>query len=192
MSILPQLVKEGGACRFCERRFVDGEGNPFSHGDLRICDQCWSMPQNKKLGYLKSFVDTEPDNLNDKNQWVLKKSEVLESIQQEVESDFDALDLDRKIKREQRLELFEERWFPKFKAWLQDAIFYDEDKYCYTLNLEKDDKKITMDFYPKGNKLLVRQENSWYHGGLNILINKVLPQDYKDDYQNSNTKLEDN
>ena len=40
-------------------------------------------------------------------------------------------------------------------------------------------KKSFDGFFSKGNKLLVRQENSWYHGGLNILINKVLPPKFK-------------
>jgi hypothetical protein len=34
-------------------------------------------------------------------------------------------------------------------------------------------------FYPKSIKLFVRQENSWYHGDLNI-IDKNLTQEYKD------------
>lgn len=54
---------------------------------------------------------------------------------------------------------------PKFKEEPDDAIYCVEQKTCYTLLPEKDDNPVIMDFYPKGNRLLIRNEHKWYNRG---------------------------
>lgn len=38
---------------------------------------------------------------------------------------------------------------------------------------------VTLDFYPKSNKLLVSNENRCYDGGLQWLLQFALPKEYQ-------------
>ena len=74
-----------------------------------------------------------------------------------------------------KYEFFDKVWLPKFKKELKDDICYDAKKFCYTLNLfNKEDETATIDFYPKADKLLIRQENRWVKSALNWLIENLL------------------
>ena len=98
----------------------------------------------------------------------------------EVESDFTAMKIETLIQREQRKELFDERWLHKFKMWLGDEIYWDDKKQCYTLKIPDGLDILTMDYFPKGNRLLIPKLNKWYYGGAKYLVNNYLPQEFKE------------
>lgn len=71
--------------------------------------------------------------------------------------------------REERAERFA-NWLPK----LQDSdkvISITEDKYKFIINTN--DYGI-IDFFPKGNKVLIRNLNKWIKPGLQWIISKLL------------------
>jgi hypothetical protein len=175
--VLTQEIEDGWACRFCERKFVDGKGNRICLGKLSICSDCKSLIpwKEKSLGYNVASYNVMQNN----SDYELRKSEILEQIQMECEDDNTSWKLDKTIKREQNKELFKERWFPKFKDWLEEDIKWDSKKQCYTLLLEKDGQPSIIDFYPSGNKVLIRKENLWIDGGMGWLAKNVLPEEFR-------------
>lgn len=127
-----------------------------------------------------NYKQAEVRTVQSGNQWALRKSEIISEIAQEVEDDYKAIELYQRERRERNLETFEERWLPRFKQWLGENIYWDEKKFCYTLQYEWLDAPVIIDYYPKGNKALIRKENRWIHGGLNWLRKDVLPMEYQD------------
>jgi hypothetical protein len=177
--MLPQEIIDGWGCRFCERDFIDNNGNPVCLHKLSICQDCYNLIpwKEKSLGYNIAKFNVKENN----TVWSLRKSEILVQIQQELENDSLAWSLEAKIKREQNKELFSERWLPKFKDWLQEDIKWDGKKECFTLSLKKDELPVVIDFYPKGNKVLIRKDNVWFKNGSQWLVKNVLPEEYKTD-----------
>lgn len=177
--MLPQEIKDGWGCRFCERDFVDQDNKPICLHKLSICTDCYDLIpwEEKSLGYNIASCNVKENN----TVWSLRKSEILAEIQTEVKNDSLAWELDAKIKREGKVEFFSERWLPKFRAWLQDEIKWDDKKECFTLLLEQDDLPVIKDFYPKANRVLIRKQNKWLHNGLQWLIKNVLPKEHNND-----------
>lgn len=76
-------------------------------------------------------------------------------------------------------EKFDTLWLPRFRAWLGDKLWWDNQKACYTLHLEKEDLPVIMDFYPIGDRLLIRTENRWISRASQWLQTNVLPEEFK-------------
>ena len=66
-----------------------------------------------------------------------------------------------------------------FEKKLGKDFFYDDKKYCWTMKCMPVDfiKAVTLDFYPKANKVLIRQENEWIKPALRWMIANVLNDD---------------
>jgi hypothetical protein len=177
--MLAKEISDGWACRFCERDFVDNKGNPICLHKLSICRECDALIpwKEKSLGYNLAKCNVKQNN----TVWGPRKSEILLQIQQEVENDIIAYSLESAIRREQKKELFEERWLPKFQEWLHGGVKWDGKKECFTFTFEKDKLPVIIDFYPKGNRVLIRKENRWLDNGSQWLIKNVLPEEYKND-----------
>lgn len=85
------------------------------------------------------------------------------------ESDSKYLGLQKKVIREKRNLKFNEKWLEKIKNSPKVKEF-QEKEYSYYLVL---DNGYRIDFYPKANKLLIRNQNKWLYKALNWLINKL-------------------
>lgn len=95
----------------------------------------------------------------------MKKSEALRIEAGEIESDFKYFGMANKIMREERKETFEDKWLPLLQKKV--TVTYHETMGKYTFSTRK---LGTMDFYPKRNRVLVRDENRWVNRGLQWLI----------------------
>jgi hypothetical protein len=100
---------------------------------------------------------------------LMKKSEELRQQLAEEDNDLKAMGLMNKVLRERREEKFEETWLPKIKSNF-DCI--DE--------LSTKGKLIILstfygklDYYPKANKVLIRNKNKWVKPGLKWLVTKL-------------------
>jgi len=77
--------------------------------------------------------------------------------------------------RDRRADMFNEKWLATFSDKFGQNFMYDEKKYCYTIQTSnQDNKPWTLDFYPKANKVLIRQENRWIKPGLNWLLDTFI------------------
>ena len=95
----------------------------------------------------------------------MKKSEELRIEAQSAEKDYELLGLDRKIRREERAETFEDKWLQVLLEKVN--VTYDDKTGKYTMR----HKRLgTLDFYPKSNRILIRAGNKWYIRGLQWLI----------------------
>lgn len=95
----------------------------------------------------------------------MKKSEKLRIEAQSAEKDYELLGLDRKIRREERAETFEDKWLQVLLEKVN--VTYDDKTGKYTM---KHKRLGTLDFYPKSNRILIRAGNKWYIRGLQWLI----------------------
>jgi len=95
----------------------------------------------------------------------MKKSEELRIEAQSAEKDYELLGLDRKIRREERAETFEDKWLQVLLEKVN--VTYDDKTGKYTM---KHKRLGTLDFYPKSNRILIRAGNKWYIRGLQWLI----------------------
>lgn len=99
------------------------------------------------------------------------KSKELEKQASEEDNDFKAFALHKKAFREQRSERFEDKYLPLLSAMFE---VYNKDETKYTIDTQIDKYGI-IDFFPKGNKLLIRKDNHWIKtGGLKWLLDNLI------------------
>jgi hypothetical protein len=95
----------------------------------------------------------------------MKRSEELRREASMAESDQQCLGLHTKAMREARKEGFEEKWLPLLRKKV--TVTHHELMGKYTFS----NKRLgTLDYYPKGNRVLIRDENRWVMRGLQWLI----------------------
>ena len=97
----------------------------------------------------------------------MKKSIILKIEAQKEDNDLAALGKYTKSIREGRKEKFDEIWIDKLKDKVE-VIKRDNGSYTF------DSKYGLIDFYPKANKLLIRNKNKWVKPALNFIINNIL------------------
>lgn len=97
----------------------------------------------------------------------MKKSETIRKLYDEEENDLIALGIGKTLIREERIERFEDNWLPKIKEVLGTEIKYDEQFHKYTFKMQT---LGTVDFYPKANKMLIRNQNKWKKPALKYII----------------------
>lgn len=103
----------------------------------------------------------------------MKESEKLKQQSAEEDNDLIAMGIGKKIIREERIEKFEEKWLKKFQLKFGDNINWVPTMYCYRIN---DNGKI-IDFYPKANKLFIKEKNNWVKPGLKFLVKMYFTAD---------------
>lgn len=96
------------------------------------------------------------------------KSQELKYKLSTEENDFKALGLGKKLIRHERTEKFELLWLPKLKEKCNVEYDAKMDRYTFEVN-----EWGTVDFYPKANKILIRQLNKWHQPGLQWIIQKL-------------------
>jgi hypothetical protein len=102
----------------------------------------------------------------------MKKSEQLRLRAEEADNDFAALGLETDALREERKERFEETWLPKLLK--QDVVVthYAHPQNKYEICFIEDGLQITVDYFPKANKVLIRHKNKWIKPGLRWIVQK--------------------
>ena len=98
------------------------------------------------------------------------------------------------LEREQRAQEAASDLFPKLKIILQDNIWFDKQKECYTIRQQvPESKPLHFDFYPKANKVLIRHQNRWISNGavwlLNTFDEETKQKREANAWRNSNNKL---
>ena len=98
----------------------------------------------------------------------MKESEKLKLDLAMTTDEFQRMALERKIIGAERVEQFEFRWLPKIKAKfpVDNSI-----EYRFTIDTDTHGK---IDFYPKGNKVLIRKTNTWKKPGMKWIHNHLL------------------
>lgn len=97
----------------------------------------------------------------------MTKTEELRNELLSEENDFKSLGIGKRLIREERMERFEDKWLPKLQA--KCNVRHDAQMGRYTFELNGFG---VMDFYPKSNKLLIRQLNKWQKPALKWLIDE--------------------
>ena len=98
----------------------------------------------------------------------MKESEKIQQAINETDNDLRAFGLQKQYNRAVRLEEFEEKWLPI----LQSKCKVHRDGLTGRYTFELNDFGV-IDFYPKANRLLIRQLNKWQSNGLNWLIKQL-------------------
>jgi hypothetical protein len=71
--------------------------------------------------------------------------------------------------------VFEDNWYATFQKKFGEHFWFDDKKFCYSLELTQDTSNTQIvDYYPKADKILIRKENRWIKPGLSWLIANVL------------------
>ena len=74
--------------------------------------------------------------------------------------------------REKRSQMAELEIVQKLKAALGNNIWYDSKKSCYTIKQDiPGSATVHYDFYPKGDRLLIRHQNRWLSNAAKWLLN---------------------
>lgn len=102
-----------------------------------------------------------------------KKSEILKKKSAEEENDLISMGIGKQIIREERIEKFEEKWLKKFQIKFGENINWVPTMYCYRIN----DSGKTIDYYPKANKLFIKEKNKWVKPGLKNLVKMYFTVD---------------
>ena len=97
----------------------------------------------------------------------MKESERLKIEAGKEDNDNIAFGILGKAIREERAENFEDKWLKKMQVQT-DIIL--RARGCYTFN----SKYGIIDFYPKANKLLIREKNQWKKPGLKFIVSNIL------------------
>lgn len=113
---------------------------------------------------------------------MITKLELLKANYLDAEDDFEALKVWNDIMREERFMYFTNEVLPKLENALNDDVQFNEDKQCYTFswklncNLKGKMKglKVTVDVFPKANRLLIRQCNKWVTGATRWLEENII------------------
>ena len=98
----------------------------------------------------------------------MKESEKLMIKSQQEDNDFKSLSLSIKSLRESRSEKFIEDYLPTLKT----KFTIETKDYSYSITTL--DFGI-VDYFPKSNKLLIRNKNKWIKPGLKWIISNLLP-----------------
>ena len=99
------------------------------------------------------------------------KSQELKQQAQQAESDFEYMSLMKKSLREARLEKFEQ-YVIDIERKGYDISYAN---YKFTIDTDAQSEKFgVIDFFPKANKVLMRNENTWVKPGLNWIIKNLL------------------
>lgn len=101
----------------------------------------------------------------------MKESQKLKQEADKLDNDFAYMAAMRKVKRQERVEVFED-YLKKLKN-IKSITFLNSDliQGKHTFNT---DKYGIIDYYPKADRLLIRKTNKWYHHGLNWLKQTFL------------------
>lgn len=94
----------------------------------------------------------------------MKKSEELTLASQQEDNNIKSFALACKALREKRSERFLEDWLPVFQERYPITL---RPNGSYTITTQK---YGILDYYPKANKLLIRETNTWKKPGLTWLI----------------------
>lgn len=132
----------------------------LKHGTARVDDNC-SEDVIQALNELSVLAFHN-------QQTEMKESEKLYLQLDQVENEFEAMAIQRKIVGAERVEKFEFAYLPKIKA-----KFPVDNSIEYRWTIETDTHGI-VDFYPKANNLLIRRTNKWKKPGLKWIINNLL------------------
>ena len=73
--------------------------------------------------------------------------------------------------RDLRYNDFVDTWYYEFS---EVCKVYKHESDSFTFEIENMAGSGKVDFYPKSNKLLIRQQNKWINNGLEWLVNKLL------------------
>lgn len=85
------------------------------------------------------------------------------------DNDLKAMGILNKALREERSERFTEQWLDKLSNVCD--VNHSVSKGCWTFAVEP---YGTMDYYPKANKVLIRQKNKWVKPGLRWIIKNII------------------
>lgn len=103
----------------------------------------------------------------------MKKSEKLKQIAQQEDNDLVSMGIMKKSFREARLEKWDERGYTaRLEALNYTVIPFDGAKVSIDTNKDYG----IVDFYPKANRLLIRNTNKWRSYGF-VWIQKFLLRD---------------
>lgn len=97
------------------------------------------------------------------------KSDELKKLAESEENDLKAMGIYRKVVREENLERFEQYKVMLLKNGYDLTEFEDQGK----IQIEPTKYGI-IDYYPKANKVLIRNGNKWICNGLDFIILKLL------------------
>ena len=97
----------------------------------------------------------------------MKESEKLRIEAEQEDNDLVYLGKITKVIRAERREKFEENWLEKLQ---EKTEVTERDNGSYTFN----SKFGIIDFFPKANKLLIRNQNKWKNKALNFIINNII------------------
>ena len=98
----------------------------------------------------------------------MKKSEELKQQMAEEDNDIKAFGIGSKVIREQRSERFEDKWLSILIS-LYDVLYDNNGKYTI-----KSDSHGVLDYFPKANKLLIRNKNKWVKPGLKWITKNLI------------------
>lgn len=101
----------------------------------------------------------------------MKESEKYRQLAQESESDFRALALHTKALREARLERFEDGYKELLEAKQCIVIPFNGSKIVIDTQTNK---YGILDYFPKANKILIRNKSQWKNAGLRWLHDNIL------------------
>jgi len=109
----------------------------------------------------------------------MKESERFRIEAEREENDLAALGKYTKAIREERKERFEEIWLEKLQ---EQTEIIKRDNGSYTFN----SKYGIIDYFPKSNKLLIRNQNKWKKPALEFILRNLLNQ--RDEKRRKETK----
>ena len=97
----------------------------------------------------------------------MKESEKLKIEAGKEDNDNIAFGILGKAIREERSENFEDKWLKRMQIQTDIVL---RIRGCYTFT----SKYGIIDFYPKANKLLIREKNQWKKPGLKFIVSNIL------------------
>jgi len=101
----------------------------------------------------------------------MKKSELYHQRAQEADHVLQSLGLHGKAIREERKERFEEEWLPKLLEKDVIVTHYSQPANKYEIETREFG---TVDYFPKANKVLIRNKNKWIKPGLRWIVKNII------------------
>ena len=100
----------------------------------------------------------------------MKQSEILKREMIDAENDHAFWNLEKKYKRQLRLELFESDILPILKDNFEIEYIPNSDGYRFYSK----DHQTKFTYYPKADKINHHKKNKWYRNGLYFLEKQIL------------------
>lgn len=97
----------------------------------------------------------------------MKESEKLKDKARKEDNDLKSLGIYSQALRAQRKEKFEDTWLEKLEE-THEVTKRSNGSYTF------DSEFGIIDFFPKANKLLIRDKNQWKKPGLRFIVNKII------------------